>query len=287
MLQWLWKNLIFAMRATVEIMGAIWLLGELIAVVSSQNSNFFSAMAVIVVAIVLGVARFGWICTKPFWTRSLNDGMHLKIRMGDITKQRGCAILVGTNNELNCNDADINRSSIQYQLQTNPALGPDIKRAFQNEKGDRPTVSYGTVISVRESNEQGQQKAESDRVFHFLVMSELETNQNAQTTMQELDMAIGQYFQQLRQLYVPNKKLEVPLIGTGIAGVCSQTNAKIDVAVRLVRHLIQSRDRNQRQSLKEMVIRIHWRDFQYIDWHQLDTLIEHSLQVCQECKCSE
>ena len=270
----------------MEITGAVWLLGELIAVVSSLDGNFFSAAAVIVMAIGSGLAALVWLCTKPFWTRKLNDGTHIKIRMGDITKQRGCAVLVGTNDELNCEDEAINCGSIQYQLQTNQALGDKIKQTFQAEREKHPTANYGTIIPVTEdSDRQGRKKAMSDRAFHFLVMSKLKPNQNAETKLSELDQAISDYFQKIGQLYVPNKKLEVPLIGTGTAGVYSETNAKIDIAVRLVRHLIRGRGQHQCQNVREMVIRIPWMDFRYINWQQLDTLIEQTLQICQECDC--
>ena len=286
MAQWIWKNIVAAFRFALEVVGAACTLGQVLKLAFSLEQNQFSAKAILVVALIALATSFVWNCLKPFRrTYHLNGGILLKVRIGSITRKYGCAIVVGTNNELVADRDRINKNCIQYALQLDTRLEQKIQREFSTGKHDGTTVGFGTVISVPQESVMLRKKRKAlDRVFHFLVMSRLEANKNASTTMVELDNAMFKYFQQVGRLNVPNQRLEVPLIGTGVAGVYTSGNSKNDVAVMIVREFMRCRQNGQCNNIKELTICISWSDIKFINWPESEGKLDLTVKNCQGCK---
>lgn len=217
-----------------------------------------------------------------FFSYKTESGMNIQIRVGNILKKTNGSILVGINSQLNTDPAQIGANSIHRQLIDK--IGREkVEKAFAEKKATLASANapMGDTFPIKDDSQ----------LFQLLVMSELSSTGSPSTNNQNLYLALSSLFMNQCNLEVLNKRMYIPLIGTGDAD-CQLSHA--DGAKLIAKAFILSKEQvneNKPWRIRTLVITIYWKDFftcgVLSQWGRLGDEIKMIEKTCRNCNISK
>ena len=145
-----------------------------------------------------------------FFRCKISEDAEIKISIGNILNKRSGTVIIGINDKLVTDVERIGEKSVHYQLmskQKNRKLEDKFKE--MQRINNKQCVSMGYHFSWNNKHHN----------YLFLVMSELQFDKAPVTNKETLIKSLRKLFSAQNSLSIRNKKLYVPVIGTGAADV--------------------------------------------------------------------
>lgn len=198
------------------------------------------------------------------------DDIRIIIMVHDIFRIRNGVNVIGINNQL-CTQVDkIGENSIHSKMIDK--YGKEVMR----------DVFVKGKEKIRNGKKYFQDKIKN-KDFLFLPMSNVDDGA-ASTTITIVNDALKNIFENQEYLRLPNGKINIPIIGTGAAGI---NLSKEDVIKLIIENYLDFKNKSGEEDnskIKVLNIIVYWKDILNIDWLELNRWMKNQVDYCQKCK---
>ena len=265
----------------MSMIGIIWSLLEIINYFAPELINISLERKIMIFAAIIGPI-FNMLCGLLdilFFRCKISEDAEMKISIGNILNKRNGTVLIGINDKLETEVGKIGERSIHHQLmlkQKNRNLEEKFKEIQCLNKNQRVSMGYHFSWNNKYQN------------FLFLVMSELQFDKAPVTNKETIVKSLKCLFSKQSALSIKNKKIFVPVIGTGAADI-RLTHA--DVVRLIAKEYIFSQTHcvgNNPNRIQTVEIVVYWRDLlsgkMLREWKKVCEDIRIMVQLCSECE---
>lgn len=266
---------------SMSMMGLVWSLLEifryffpdLISISVERKIMFFAAIIGPIANMLYGFLEL------LFFRCKISEDAEIKISIGNILNKRSGTVIIGINDKLVTDVEKIGEKSIHHQLmmkQKTKKLEDKFKEIQCKNNKQRVSMGYHFSWTDKRHN------------YLFLVMSELQFDKAPMTNKETLIKSMRELFSAQNSLSIRNKKIFVPVIGTGAADV-RLTHA--DVVRLIAREYIFSQAHcigNNPNRIQNLNIVVYWRDLlfgkMFKEWRSVCEDIRKMVVLCGSCE---
>lgn len=200
------------------------------------------------------------------------------VEPGNILRRPKGVIVVGTNRQLETGLNQIAKNSIQYQLVKKygeNAFKPCFD-AWKEEK--RKCESEGRRWQTWRTVEV------KGREYLFIAMSDLAGPGAASTNPGMLRETLGELFASQQRLALPDKRMYMPVLGTGAGGMRLSHQETIKEILKSYLDFCLNTTEDTVSKIQELHIKAYWKDMSMIDWPELNIWLRVQRDYCAGCR---
>ena len=268
------KKLFAILVKCFSLVGAVFSTGEMLQKIAPNSPLAFS-LSFTGAVIVFGVSLaffVGLELYRLFFQRIPipNTAKYVSVRFGNLLRRKNGTLLVGINNTLTYDEAQIGKDSIHSQLIRKYGI-KWMRNVFEAEKKKTGLKVYpaGYAFSA---------EAPDRRAYLFVVMSELKNPQVPTTELEQVRKVVQGLFAS-DDFRCRNNRLYSPILGTGSAGL---QNSQKDVAEQIAFEFVCA-DAAHSAAVHELVLVFRWRNLSKVDLAALRRSIQQIAERCRVC----